>query len=84
MERASVGSNGSSLPSWLPVPWHAAASGGSFVVAPLCWPLMLAARTPALPQAKTTKKIVLRLACTVCKAQHMHAIKVRGGAAEWG
>lgn len=28
-------------------------------------------------QAKTTKKIVLRLACTVCKAQHMHAIKVR-------
>lgn len=27
-------------------------------------------------QAKTTKKIVLRLACTVCKAQHMHAIKV--------
>lgn len=29
-------------------------------------------------QAKTTKKIVLRLACTVCKAQHMHAIKVRG------
>ncbi|KAI7845166.1 hypothetical protein COHA_001211 [Chlorella ohadii] len=35
-------------------------------------------------KAKTTKKIVLRLACTVCKAQHMHAIKVRGGAAEWG
>ena len=30
-------------------------------------------------QAKTTKKIVLRLACTVCKAQHMHAIKVRAG-----
>ena len=29
----------------------------------------------AAPQAKTTKKIVLRLACTVCKAQHMHAIK---------
>ncbi|EFN54815.1 hypothetical protein CHLNCDRAFT_134811 [Chlorella variabilis] len=26
-------------------------------------------------KAKTTKKIVLRLACTVCKAQHMHAIK---------
>ena len=33
------------------------------------------------PQAKTTKKIVLRLACSVCKAQHMHAIKVRPG---WG
>ncbi len=28
-------------------------------------------------KAKTTKKIVLRLACSVCKAVHMHAIKVR-------
>ena len=28
-------------------------------------------------QAKTTKKIVLRLQCNVCKAVHMHAIKVR-------
>lgn len=27
-------------------------------------------------KAKTTKKIVLRLACSVCKAVHMHAIKV--------
>ena len=27
-------------------------------------------------QAKTTKKIVLRLQCNVCKAVHMHAIKV--------
>ena len=27
------------------------------------------------PQAKTTKKIVLRLACSVCKAVHMHPIK---------
>ena len=27
-------------------------------------------------QAKTTKKIVLRLACQQCKAVHMHAIKV--------
>ena len=36
------------------------------------------AALPARVQAKTTKKIVLRLACTVCKAQHMHAIKVRG------
>lgn len=26
-------------------------------------------------QAKTTKKIVLRLACNVCKAVHMHPIK---------
>ncbi|KAK9837112.1 hypothetical protein WJX81_003714 [Elliptochloris bilobata] len=26
-------------------------------------------------KAKTTKKIVLRLACSVCKAVHMHAIK---------
>lgn len=44
--------------------------------------LSAAAPRPASPatlalQAKTTKKIVLRLACTVCKAQHMHAIKVR-------
>ena len=31
-------------------------------------------------KAKTTKKIVLRLACSVCKAVHMHAIKVRPGA----
>lgn len=28
-------------------------------------------------KAKTTKKIVLRLQCAVCKAVHMHAIKVR-------
>ena len=28
-------------------------------------------------QAKTTKKIVLRLQCQVCKAVHMHALKVR-------
>ncbi len=28
-----------------------------------------------IPQAKTTKKIVLRLACSVCKAVHMHPIK---------
>ena len=43
------------------------------------WPAHAAAlpRAAAAPQAKTTKKIVLRLACTVCKAQHMHAIKVR-------
>ena len=27
-------------------------------------------------KAKTTKKIVLRLQCAVCKAVHMHAIKV--------
>ena len=27
-------------------------------------------------KAKTTKKIVLRLQCSVCKAVHMHAIKV--------
>jgi len=27
-------------------------------------------------KAKTTKKIVLRLACSVCKAVHMHALKV--------
>ena len=27
-------------------------------------------------KAKTTKKIVLRLACSVCKAVHLHAIKV--------
>ena len=26
-------------------------------------------------KAKTTKKIVLRLSCQVCKASHMHAIK---------
>jgi len=32
---------------------------------------------PAHAQAKTTKKIVLRLACNQCKAVHMHAIKVR-------
>ena len=31
----------------------------------------------AVLQAKTTKKIVLRLQCNVCKAVHMHAIKVR-------
>ena len=29
-----------------------------------------------LLQAKTTKKIVLRLQCQVCKAVHMHALKV--------
>lgn len=34
-------------------------------------------------QAKTTKKIVLRLACTVCKAQHMHAIKVGARGLGW-
>lgn len=34
----------------------------------------------AVSQAKTTKKIVLRLQCNVCKAVHMHAIKVRPGA----
>jgi hypothetical protein len=28
-------------------------------------------------KAKTTKKIVLRLQCSVCKACHMHPIKVR-------
>lgn len=28
-------------------------------------------------QAKTTKKIVLRLQCSVCKYTHMHPIKVR-------
>ena len=28
-------------------------------------------------KAKTTKKIVLRLQCSLCKAVHMHAIKVR-------
>jgi hypothetical protein len=27
-------------------------------------------------QAKTTKKIVLRLVCNVCKVAHMHALKV--------
>ena len=27
-------------------------------------------------KAKTTKKIVLRLQCSVCKAVHMHPIKV--------
>ena len=32
-------------------------------------------------QAKTTKKIVLRLACQQCKAVHMHAIKVCPSAA---
>jgi len=32
-------------------------------------------------QAKTTKKIVLRLQCNVCKAVHMHAIKVRPASA---
>ena len=26
-------------------------------------------------KAKTTKKIVLRLQCQVCKTSHMHAIK---------
>lgn len=31
-------------------------------------------------QAKTTKKIVLRLVCNVCKAAHMHALKVRASA----
>lgn len=36
--------------------------------------LTLSPRTPR-PQAKTTKKIVLRLQCQVCKASHMHAIK---------
>ena len=30
-----------------------------------------------LLQAKTTKKIVLRLQCQTCKAVHMHPIKVR-------
>lgn len=29
-------------------------------------------------QAKTTKKIVLRLQCQACKTTHMHAIKVSG------
>ena len=28
-------------------------------------------------KAKTTKKIVLRLQCQLCKAVHMHPIKVR-------
>lgn len=28
-------------------------------------------------QAKTTRKIVLRLTCNKCKAVHMHALKVR-------
>ena len=32
-----------------------------------------------LLQAKTTKKIVLRLQCQTCKAVHMHPIKVRLG-----
>lgn len=31
---------------------------------------------PLNPQAKTTRKIVLRLQCQQCKTQHMHAIKV--------
>lgn len=35
-------------------------------------------------KAKTTRKIVLRLQCQVCKAQHMHAIKVRGVCAPGG
>ena len=32
-------------------------------------------------KAKTTKKIVLRLQCSVCKAVHMHPIKVSGAQA---
>jgi large subunit ribosomal protein L44e len=28
-----------------------------------------------MPQAKTTKKIVLRLQCATCKQVHMHPIK---------
>ena len=34
-------------------------------------------------KAKTTKKIVLRLQCAVCKAVHMHAIKVRTACSCW-
>lgn len=36
----------------------------------------LAGRSFSRAQAKTTKKIVLRLQCNVCKTVNMHAIKV--------
>lgn len=45
-----------------------------------------AARCPASVtrvQAKTTKKVVLRLTCNKCKAVHMHAIKVRCWCSPW-
>ena len=38
-------------------------------------PLIALLRSPPAPQAKTTKKIVLRLQCNACKQSHMHAIK---------
>ena len=41
-----------------------------------CWPL---APRLSYPQAKTTKKIVLRLQCSECKGNSMKPIKVRWG-----